>query len=168
MPDDIIDLILHEHREFRRAFAELDGLSDTAELGRRWQALADRLEVHASAEEEVFYPELLQDVDDSEGDTKHAIKDHNKIRDAARATGPHEVGTDAWWQAVHDARDETIDHLDEEERDVLPPFRDEVDDATRRRLVAAWDAFHERHRQARGLSGRDKDPEEYVEENAAE
>ena len=167
MADDITDLILAEHEEFRRAFAELDGLTDRAELARRWQELADHLEVHASAEEEVFYPEVLQDVDDSEGDTKHAIKDHNKIRDAARATGPHEVGTDAWWEAIRAAREETVEHLDEEESDVLPPFREQVDEETRRRLVDAWLAFHERHKRARGLSGEDKDPEEYVEEKAA-
>ena len=168
MPDDIIDLILADHAEFRRAFAELDGLTDHAELARRWLALADHLEVHASAEEEVFYPELLQEVDNSEGDTKHAVKDHNKIRDATRATGAHEVGTQAWWEAFRDARAETVDHLDEEENDVLPPFREQIDAQTRRRLATDWQAFHERHKRARGLSGEDKDPEDYVEDKATD
>jgi len=61
---DITVLILSEHEAFRRAFAEIEGL-DGDELRSRWDELADQLEVHAAGEEEVFYPELLQDVDDS-------------------------------------------------------------------------------------------------------
>ena len=96
---DITTLILSEHEGFRRSFAELEQLTDAEELGRRWRELSDALEVHAAGEEEVFYPELLQDVDDSEGDTEHAVKDHNEIRETTTAVDQHEVGTDAWWEA---------------------------------------------------------------------
>jgi hypothetical protein len=164
---DITVLILSEHDAFRRAFAEIEGLTDRDELARRWTELADALEVHASGEEEVFYPELLQDVDDSEDDTEHAIKDHNKIRDAVRGTEPHEVGSDAWWEAFRAAREETVEHLEEEEHDVLPPFKDEVDEARRVDIGMRWLAFRDRHERARGLSGEDKDPQAYVEENAS-
>jgi plasmid stabilization system protein ParE len=59
---DIATLILSEHDAFRRAFTEIEDLSDTAEIGRRWDELADALEVHAAGEEQVFYPHLLKDV----------------------------------------------------------------------------------------------------------
>ncbi len=163
---DITTLILSEHDAFRRAFAEIEELSDVEELRSRWQALADQLEVHAAGEEEVFYPTLLQEVDDSEGDTEHAVKDHNEIRDAVRAVGEHEVGSDAWWEAFRAAREETVDHLGEEENDVIPPYKEQVDEATRTRLGEQWLAFLERHEGAKGLSGEDKDPEQYVEENS--
>ena len=163
---DITSLILSEHELFRRAFAEIDGLTDTAEITRRWTELADQLEVHASGEEEVFYPELLHDVQDSEEDTEHAVKDHNKIREAVDAVAQHEVGTDAWWEAFRHAREETVEHLEEEEHDVLPPFRDEVDETTRVELGQRWLAFRDAHEGARGLSGETKDPEAYVEEKS--
>jgi hypothetical protein len=79
--------------------------------------------VHAAGEETVFYPELLRDVDDSEGETQHAVKDHNEIREATQAVDAHEVGTDAWWEAFRAAREATVDHLAEEENDILPPSR---------------------------------------------
>ena len=163
---DITVLILSEHDAFRRAFTEIEGLSDVDELTRRWTELADQLEVHAAGEEEVFYPELLQDVDDSEDDTEHAVKDHNEIRDAVRAVAEHEVGTDAWWEAFRTAREETVEHLEEEEHDVLPPFKEQVDEGKRTALGEAWLAFLERHEGAKGLSGEDKDPEQYVAENS--
>jgi hypothetical protein len=96
---DITVLILSEHDAFRRAFTEIEQLDDVEQLRTRWRELADQLEVHAAGEEAVFYPALLVDVDDSEGDTEHAVKDHNEIREAIRKVDDHEVGTDAWWEA---------------------------------------------------------------------
>jgi hypothetical protein len=160
---DITTLILSEHEAFRRAFAEIEQLTDTDELRQRWTELADALEVHASGEEEVFYPELLHDVDDSEDDTEHAVKDHNKIRDAVTKVEPHDVGSDLWWEAFRAAREETVEHLEEEEHDVLPPFQNEVDEDKRVEIGMRWLAFRDAHEGAKGLSGEKKDPEEYVE-----
>ena len=163
---DITALILSEHDAFRRAFTELEEQSDVDALRSGWQELADQLEVHAAGEEQVFYPELLKDVSDSEDDTEHAVKDHNEIRDAVRSVGEHEVGSDSWWEAFRSAREATVEHLEEEENDVLPPFKDEVDEAKRTELGMAWLAFHEEHERARGLPGDDVDPQAYVEEHA--
>jgi hypothetical protein len=162
---DITVLILSEHDAFRRAFTEVEGLTDVQELTRRWKDLSDQLEVHACGEEAVFYPELLRDVDDSEDDTEHAVKDHNEIRDAVRAVDRHEVGTGAWWEAFRSAREQTVEHLEEEERDVLPPFKDQVDEARRTELGERWLAFLEQHEGATGLSGEDKDPGRFVADN---
>jgi len=164
---DIDVLILSEHENFRRSFTEIEQLTDAGEAGSRWKELADALEVHASAEEVVFYPQLLQKVDDTADDTVHAVHDHNEIRDAARAVDEHEVGSDAWWEAFRNAREVTADHLDEEERDMLPPFRESVSSEQRNDLGMQWLQFHEEHENAQGLSGEDKDPEAYVEEHSS-
>ena len=163
---DIDVLILAEHEAFRRSFAEIEQLTDVAQLGERWQELADQLEVHASGEEEVFYPLLLREVGDSEGETKHAVHDHNEIREAVRAVDEHEVASDDWWEAFRSAREVTADHLGEEEREMLPPFRESVEPEKRNALGMRWLEFHEEHDRARGLSGDDTDPEAYVAEHA--
>ena len=162
---DITTLILSEHEGFRRTFAEIEQLTDPEELGRRWRELADQLEVHAAGEEQIFYPELLQDVDDSEGDTVHAVKDHNEIRETTSAVDGHEVGTDAWWEAFRTCREATVDHLAEEENDVLPPFQQQVGAEHRDALGMRWLKFHEQHEDAEGLSGDTVDPQAYVEEH---
>ena len=163
---DITVLILSEHDAFRRSFTEIEALTDPGELGTRWRELAEALEVHAAGEEQVFYPELLQDVDDSEGDTEHAVKDHNEIREATQAVDQHEVGTDAWWEAFRSAREATVDHLGEEGTDVLPPFKSQVSEEQRSDLGMKWMAFHDEHAGAQGLSGDAVDPEAYVEEHS--
>ena len=162
---DIATLILSEHEAFRRAFSQIEQLTDPDELGSRWRSLADQLEVHAAGEETVFYPELLRDVDDSEGETEHAVKDHNEIREATQAVDAHEVGSDAWWEAFRTAREATVDHLAEEETEVLPPFQAQVSAEHRDALGMRWLQFLEEHQGAEGLSGETVDPGEYVEEH---
>ena len=63
---DITQLILDDHDGFRRQFAQLDELrDDPMQAGPIFAGLAAFLEMHASAEEEHFYPALLQHVEGS-------------------------------------------------------------------------------------------------------
>src|ERR1700749_4726707 len=112
---DITQLILDDHHEQRRLFAILEQIdrSETGVLSAIWDRLAAFLELHAEAEEEIFYPALLQvglaaqrkaGVED---ETLDAIKDHNEIRDAVAEVARHQVGTDDWFTAVAGANEAT-------------------------------------------------------------
>jgi len=59
---DIAQLILDDHQEQRRLFSILEQLNrtDTKSLATMWKRLAAFLEVHAEAEEQIFYPALLR------------------------------------------------------------------------------------------------------------
>ena len=93
------------------------------------ERLATFLELHAAAEEEIFYPALLQvglaahRTAGVEGETLDAIHDHNDIRDAVTEVTRHQVGTDEWFAAVGAANLANSDHMGEEEREGLTDFR---------------------------------------------
>jgi hypothetical protein len=169
---DITDLILEDHHQLRRMFALLDDVprDDTAALGALWRRLRNELDVHAEAEERFFYPRLLAvgtgaaDADDAEEETEDAIEDHNEIRDAANRAEGHEVGSDAWWDAVIEAREHNSEHLGEEERQGLADFRQNADLQTRHDLGVAFAAFKAAH--VGGIEAVDKDPDEYIEEHS--
>ena len=59
---DITQLILDDHHEQRRLFAILEQIdrAETGVLSAIWDRLAAFLELHAEAEEQIFYPALLQ------------------------------------------------------------------------------------------------------------
>jgi hypothetical protein len=166
---DITDVILHQHGEQRRMFAMLDEIprDDTETLGALWKRLEILLETHAEAEERYFYPKLLHvgtgagDADDVGEEVEDAVKDHNEIRDAIRAVGRHEVGTDPWWQAVIDARVANSEHMAEEERQDLADFRRHTDLQTRHDIAVQF-LRYESLKAATGVPPEDKDPEEYV------
>ncbi|MCW2540600.1 MAG: Hemerythrin cation binding domain protein [Frankiales bacterium] len=171
MPD-ITELILNDHTWFRQQFARLDDLQaqdapPPDALSEVWDPLAARLDVHAIAEEEIFYPQLLIKGADPEDETLDAIGDHNEIRDGVHAAARHAVGTEPWWSAVGEARKANDEHMAEEEREGLSDFRRHAAMELRESLGAQFADFLDRHPGTAGLDTSDKDPQAYVEQTEA-
>ncbi|MBV9094675.1 MAG: hemerythrin domain-containing protein [Streptosporangiaceae bacterium] len=167
---DITELILDDHHEQRRLFAILEqvGRTDTEVLSAVWNRLAVFLELHAAAEEEIFYPVLLQvgvaarRAAGVEEETVDAIHDHNEIRDAVAEVARHPVGSDGWHAAVAAANLANSDHMAEEEREGLTDFRRLAGLQRRHELAVAFAAFETRN--FAGVPAVDKDPVRYVRE----
>ncbi len=164
---DITELILDDHHRQRQAFARLDDIDrgDTELLGLAWEQLASFLELHAAAEEAVFYPELLKKADSGGEETKDAIKDHNEIRDAVAEASHQQVGSDAWWKAVSNARSANTDHMGEEEDEGLPDFRRHASLELRDKLGLRFEAA-KNPKVAATLDQGDKDPDAYLAANS--
>jgi Hemerythrin HHE cation binding domain len=167
---DITQLILDDHHEQRRLFAMLEQVDPARSdvLADLWARLAAFLELHAQAEEEIFYPELLLvsrragRLGTGEEETLDAIHDHNDIRDTIAAVAGHEAGTDGWYQAVAAVNVANGDHMAEEEREGLTDFRRFASLQRRHDLAVAFAAFEARH--YTGVQPVDKDPEAYVQQ----
>jgi hypothetical protein len=172
---DITQLVLDDHHEQRRLFSILEQIdrTDTGSLAAVWGRLAAFLEVHAAAEEAIFYPALLQvgiaarRRSGVEDETLDAIHDHNDIRDAVTEVANHSVGSDSWYAAVAAANLANSDHMGEEEREGLTDFRRLAPLRQRHDLAVAFAAFEARN--VTGVEPVDKDPAAYVSqaENAA-
>lgn len=165
---DITELILDDHREQRRLFAILEQINrtDTSALSAIWDRLAAFLELHAQAEEEIFYPALLHTgiaakrTSAVEDETLDAIHDHNDIRDAVTDVARHGVGTDDWYAAVAAANLANSDHMAEEEREGLTDFRRLAGLSQRHQLAVTFAAYEARN--YAGVRAVDKDPDSYV------
>lgn len=172
MPD-ITQLILNDHQWFRQQFADLDELqarsdTDPRELSRKWAPLAARLDVHAIAEEKIFYPQLLEHGENPEDETLDAIGDHNEIRDGVAQAERNPVGSRGWWDGVWAARRANDEHMGEEENEGLANFRQHATTGLREALGQQFSEFLDAHPTPAGLDNRDKDPERYVEQVEAE
>ncbi len=165
---DITQLILDDHHEQRRLFSILEQVdrSRIDVLSAVWGRLGVFLELHAAAEEAIFYPELLKvgianrrkaGVED---ETLDAISDHNDIRDAVADVANHPVGSDAWFDAVAAANEANSDHMGEEEREGLTDFRRLASLQLRHQLAVAFADYEARN--YAGVEAVDKDPAEYV------
>jgi Hemerythrin HHE cation binding domain len=167
---DITQLILDDHQEQRRLFSILEQLNrtDTKSLATMWKRLAAFLEVHAEAEEQIFYPALLRLGQGASGkptaadETEDAIKDHNEIRDAILKTRDHQPGSKGWHQAVLECRIANDNHIAEEERQDLTDFRRHASLDLRHEIAMKF-VRYEALKAATGVLPIDKDPEEYVE-----
>jgi hypothetical protein len=171
---DITQLILDDHAEQRRLFAMIEQIDrdDVDSLSAVWQRLATFLDLHAEAEEELFYPALLHLGKGSEpgktpeSETDDAIGDHNDIRDAVAKVADHRAGSDGWFAAIMAANKANGDHMAEEEREGLTDFRQHASIKVRHDLAVAFAVFEARH--VTGVEPVDKDPQQYIEENSAD
>jgi len=165
---DITQMILDDHHEQRRLFAMLEEIdhSDDEKLAAVWKRLAVFLDLHAEAEERLFYPALLDlgegvgGDETPEAETKDAIHDHNEIRDAVAAVAEHAVGSDDWYEAIAAVNKANGDHMAEEEREGLTDFRRHASLQARHDLGVAFAAFEAAH--VSGIEPKDKDPQEYI------
>jgi hypothetical protein len=162
MLGDITQLILDDHETFRREFAALDDAESTEELREIWEPLAALLEVHAAAEESIFYPQLLRRGNNAEDETIDAIGDHNDIRDGVQEAARHPLGSPEWWAGVRQARTANSDHMAEEEDDALVDFRRNTPLGVREELGRQFINFKNSHVGAQGLNTNDKDPQQYL------
>ena len=168
---DIVEVILNDHHEQRRRFALLDEMHqcEPSDLEPVWKQLRILLEVHAKAEEELFYPALMElgtgaGGKDSAGDeTEDAIHDHNEIRDAISDVSAHPTGSQQWWDAMAKLNEANGDHMAEEEREGLTDFRQHASLELRHRLGLSFSIFESRH--AAGIEPEDVNAEEYVREH---
>jgi hypothetical protein len=165
---DITQLILDDHHEQRRRFAILEQIdsANVAALSDIWARLAVFLEVHAAAEEAIFYPELVslaigpQPLSSAEPETIDAIHDHNEIRDTIALVAGHQAGSPGWRAAVAAVNLANSDHMAEEEREGLTDFRRRVSLAERHALAVAFADFEARN--FAGVRPVDRDPAGYV------
>ncbi len=166
---DVTQLILDDHQEQRRLFAMLQdiGRENRDALPAVWGRLGALLDLHAAAEERLFYPALLKLARGLGGDetpaaeSADAIHDHNEIRDAV---AEHAVGSDGWFEAVAAADVANGNHMAEEERDGLKDFRLHASVQTRHELAVAFAAFEAAH--VTGVKAKDQDPQAYVDQHS--
>ena len=169
---DITQLILDDHADFRRIFAEIEeiGRGDLKALEAVWGRLHARLDTHAEAEEILFYPEVLKlgtgqgGKDDAAAETIDAIEDHNDIRDTAKAVDEQPVGSDAWFAAINACNKANSEHMAEEEREALTDFRLHAGLEMRHDLAVKFAGFEAQN--AAGVVSHDLDPKAYVAQNS--
>ncbi len=165
---DITELIMDDHREQRRLFSMIEQAAGAGAepLGLLWSRLATFLEVHAQAEEDLFYPELVRvglasgRLRPTEDETLDAISDHNEIRDTIAEVANHATGNPGWHAAIAAVNRANGDHMAEEEREGLTDFRREAGLQLRHDLAVAFAVFEARH--VAGVPPVDKDPASYV------
>ncbi len=136
---DVIDLILQDHRTFEELLRDLRS-TESDRVARRAQ-LAAVLVAHAEAEEAEVYPNLRRSDAIDEHEAEHGQEEHAEGHEALLVVlEVDDVDSEEFSEAVHELSEALSHHLDEEERTILNPARDEVDPGVREELGRAFAA----------------------------
>jgi hypothetical protein len=110
-------------------------------LGHIWQRLADLLVAHTRAEEETCYLPLFGAGVQATGRIRDSIADHDEIRGIIGAAAAQPVGSAPWWRTAGTVLAVSAEHLEHEEREVLPGWLHGLSMSQRRELGRQWCAF---------------------------
>ena len=134
---DVVELILEDHRLFESLLRELRNEQNDRDALR--QQIAELLVAHGEAEESEVYPQLERKDAIDEEEAEHGKKEHDEgyetllpLLEADRALRR------GLQRHLHEFSETLLHHLDEEERDILNPAREDVSADDRARLGAAW------------------------------
>ncbi|MGZ6804395.1 MAG: hemerythrin domain-containing protein [Nocardioidaceae bacterium] len=161
---DVLDLILDDHRRFEGLLRELrDSSSDRDAVRRGFAALHV---AHAVAEEREVYPTLRRKDAIDEHEAEHGEEEHAEGNQALlRVLEADSVEDEEFDDLVEELAGAVNHHLTEEELTILNPAREDVDDATLRRLGAAF--ARERNAQLDADCGRVDNVRRLVQESEA-
>lgn len=123
-PTDLVELIIQDHREFERAFAELERNNHTAEYRRELlDHVIAELTRHAVAEEQFLYPSARDKVPGGPDLVDHEIEEHNDAEQVMKDLEDLEPSDPKFEELINRLIKEVRHHLDEEEQDLLPKVK---------------------------------------------
>lgn len=139
---DLIDLILADHKPLKNLIETLkDDEADFAEKKEAFEVFARLLKAHAYPEEQTWYLAMKEDdeliVDGLEGDVEHGLADQ-LCEELKR-----EEDEDMFMAKVKVLAELVEHHIEEEEEDMLPEYRENSELSVRLELGAKYLEFQE-------------------------
>jgi hemerythrin superfamily protein len=134
---DVVELILDDHRRFEALLRELRNEQNDRDVLR--QQIAELLVAHGEAEESKVYPQLERKNAIDEEEAEHGKKEHDEgYETLLPLLEAGELYDEDFSNHIHEFSETLLHHLDEEERDILNPAREDVSADDRAQLGAAW------------------------------
>lgn len=142
MADDVVDLIMRDHREMERMFDTLQ--SDPGSRAALVPVLTTMLVAHSRAEESQVYPVAREEAGASD-DVEHSQEEHllaDRLLGELAETDP---GTSAFDDKLAELIEAVTHHVGEEESTVLPQMRKALSEQRRAELGEAFLASRQEH-----------------------
>lgn len=116
---DIFSLIKQDHQEVDGLFKQLrDAKGSRALCAQLFTQLKEALELHAHAEEQVFYPALQED-DMMQEMVEEALDDHQLVAELLEELATTPKGSAAWDEKIRILAENVQEHVEEEESDIF-------------------------------------------------
>lgn len=142
MAQDVVDLILQDHREMERMFDQLR--TDPDSRAGLVPVLTTLLTAHSRAEEAEVYPAARSEAGESD-EVEHSQEEHllaDKLMLELAETDP---ATTAFDDKLTELIDAVTHHVEEEEKTVLPGMRTALSDERRSELGQAFLHSRQQH-----------------------
>ena len=142
---DIYSLIKKDHQEVASLFRRLkaaEGFSETSE--QLFAQLREELELHAHAEERVWYP-ALREAEGTQELVEEALDDHELVQDLLNELTALRMDDEAWNEKLEVLEEHVEDHIEEEEGDIFDVARQLFSVEQEVELAQRWQMAKQEH-----------------------
>jgi len=135
MPD-VIELLERDHREVEEMFGEFERATDPQER----RTIADKIIIelvkHSEAEEQAVYPTMRQALPDGDKLVEHEISEHSKAEEIMKQLDGMAPDNPEFGVLMTQLMTAIRHHVQEEEGEAFPRFRQAVDKETLGKLAS--------------------------------
>ncbi len=136
---DIFDRLKQDHDRHRDMLEKLaDTSGDSAERQDMFKKFRIEVSAHAAAEEESLYAVMLQDPELRE-EGQHSVSEHKEIDDFLEELENTEMSSPSWMATFKKLRHRYEHHIDEEEEEIFPEAKKQLDEGVPEQLKAKFD-----------------------------
>jgi len=137
---DAIELILEDHRTVDELFDRFEAVTDTVDSAEKRELVSQivrELSIHASIEEQVFYPAVRERLPQGDEVVHESLDEHQAVKELLAAIEDTDPADPKFDERVTMLIREVRHHVEEEERDILPALRAQLGDEAVREMGAA-------------------------------
>jgi hemerythrin-like domain-containing protein len=144
---DLFAMLKKDHDEVKKVLGALVGSTGRATKSRQsgFQKLQELLIPHMVAEEEMFYPIIIQESQAEKG--YQAMEEHRAARAVLSDLKELDFGDDKWHARCQVLAELLEHHIEEEESDIFEAARDVIDDERSQKLAKQFQAKKEEAQQ---------------------
>ena len=142
---DIYSLIKKDHQEVANLFRRLkaaEGFSETSE--QLFAQLREELELHAHAEERVWYP-ALREAEGTQELVEEALDAHELVQEFLDELAASRMDDEAWNEKLEVLDEHVEDHIEEEEGDIFDVARQLFSVEQAAELAQRWQMAKQEH-----------------------
>jgi hemerythrin superfamily protein len=136
-PIDAISLLTDDHRAVEELFGRYEQTDDPQERTRIAHEVVHELAVHGEIEELLFYPAIRDAIADGDSAADEAIHEHVEIKETLNDLDRMSADDEGFDAKMRELMAEVRHHVEEEEADVFPRFREAVSAEDLERLGGA-------------------------------
>ena len=142
---DIYSLIKKDHQEVANLFRRLkaaEGFSETSE--QLFAQLREELELHAHAEERVWYP-ALREAEGTQELVEEALDAHELVQELLDELAASRMDDEAWNEKLEVLDEHVEDHIEAEEGDIFDVARQLFSVEQAAELAQRWQMAKQEH-----------------------
>lgn len=126
--DDAIALLIKDHREVKKLFSSFQNLADAEAPAEQRLAIAqeicEALTLHATVEEEIFYPALREAAEDADDQLDEAEVEHTSVKELVAQIKSMEPDEDLYNAKIKVLGEYVDHHVKEEEGEMFPKAKE--------------------------------------------